>query len=87
LINLVGFYVGTSHGKLGDSGFGIFNSDGYFLGISIGKKRFAFSNLQNSVPAINFEDVADHHPETQIISSDAILGYLDIVGPGVSSFS
>jgi hypothetical protein len=83
LINLVGFFLGTSHGEYGDSGSGIFNSNGHFIGISIGKKRFAFSNLQ----IMPLEEVADHHPETQIISADAILGYLDIVGPDVSLFS
>ncbi|KAE9550536.1 hypothetical protein FO519_006248, partial [Halicephalobus sp. NKZ332] len=73
----IGFFLGTSHGKYGDSGSGIFNSNGYFIGISIGKKRFAFSDLQ----FMSIEEVADHHPETQIINSDAILGYLAIVGP------
>jgi hypothetical protein len=84
LFDLAGFYIGTSHGKSGDSGSGVFNSNGYFIGISIGKKRFAFANLQNSGPTINFEEMADHHSDTQIISSETIEAVLGIVDPGVS---
>jgi hypothetical protein len=78
LIDLAGYFLGTTHGEHGDSGSGIFNLGGRFIGISIAKKRFAFSNLQISGPAINFEEVADHHPETKIISADVIYSDLDI---------
>ena len=78
--DLVGFYVGTSHGKLGDSGSGIFSFGGHFLGVSIGKKNFAFTDRKN----MPIGEVADHHPDTQIISSDVILYAAGIVGPDVS---
>lgn len=83
MINLVGYYLGTSHAELGDSGSAIVDSNGYFLGISIGKKDFAFTDIKN----MKIEDIADHHPDTQIISSDSILGYLGIIDSDVSSFS
>ncbi|KAE9546656.1 hypothetical protein FO519_010132 [Halicephalobus sp. NKZ332] len=74
----VGFYLGTSHGERGDSGSGIFDMNGRFIGISVAKKDFAFSNLQISGPKIDYGELADHHPETKIISEDVILSYLDI---------
>jgi hypothetical protein len=84
LINLVGYFLGTSHGEYGDSGSGIFSLDGRFIGISVAKKRFAFSNLQISGPTINYEELADHHPATKIISADVIYAYLEIDDPDVS---
>ncbi|KAI6181618.1 hypothetical protein M3Y98_00848500 [Aphelenchoides besseyi] len=72
----VGFCVETSHGKLGDSDSGIFNSDSYFFGILIGKKDFAFSDLKN----MKIENIADHPPDTQIINSDVILFAVGIIG-------
>ncbi|KAI6186907.1 hypothetical protein M3Y98_00186000 [Aphelenchoides besseyi] len=72
----VGFFVGTSHGKRGDSGPGIFNSSGYFIGISIGTKDFVFNDLQN----LPIAEVAAHHPDTQIINSDVILFAGGIIG-------
>jgi hypothetical protein len=84
LIDLAGYFLGTSHGEHGDSGSGIFSLDGLFIGISVAKKRFAFSNLQISGPTINCEELADHHPETKIISAEIIYAYLEIDDPDVS---
>lgn len=81
MFDLAGFYIGTSHGELGDSGSGIFESSGHFFGFSIGKKNFAFIDPQN----MPIGEVADHqNVETRIIDSDIILGIGQIVGPDVS---
>lgn len=84
MINLVGHFPGTSHGEYGDSGSGIFNLDGRFIGISVAKKGFAFSKFQISGPTIDYGELADHHPETKIISADAIYSHLNIDDPDVS---
>ena len=87
MFDLAGYFLGTSHGEHGDSGSGIFNLDGRFIGISVAKKRFAFSNLQISGPTIDFGQVADHHPEMQIISADVAYAFLGTNDPDVSWFS
>ncbi|CAD6189454.1 unnamed protein product [Caenorhabditis auriculariae] len=74
-----GYYVGTSCGQSGDSGSGIFNSSGYFLGMSVGKKVFVFNDSSNMPLA----EVANHRPDSKIISSDVILGIAGIGGPGL----
>ena len=84
MINLVGYYVGTSHGEYGDSGSGIFDMNGRFIGISVAKKSFAFSNIHISGTKIDYGELADHYPETKIISADAIFTYLNIEDPDVS---
>jgi len=73
-----GHYVGTSHGALGDSGAGIFNTNGRFIGISVGKKDFAFTKQQLPGPKIDYGELADHHPEPKIIPADGILSYLPV---------
>ena len=79
MVDLGGYFLGTTHGEHGDSGSGIFDLGGNFIGISVAKKRFAFSNLQiTSGSAINLEEVADHHPETKLISADVIYAYVNI---------
>ncbi|CAB3406282.1 unnamed protein product [Caenorhabditis bovis] len=70
-----GFYVGTSHGQVGDSGSGIFDSSGLFLGISVGKKCFSFCDWKN----MPVGEIADHHPDTQIISSEVIFAFSGII--------
>ncbi|KAE9550170.1 hypothetical protein FO519_006610 [Halicephalobus sp. NKZ332] len=74
----LGCFLGTTHGEHGDSGSGIFNLNGSFIGISVAKKRFALSSLQISGSAFDLEPVADHHPETKLISADAIYLVLKI---------
>ncbi|CAD6199934.1 unnamed protein product [Caenorhabditis auriculariae] len=74
-----GYYVGTSWGQSGDSGSGIFNSSGYFLGMSVGKEVFVFNDSSNMPLA----EVANHRPDSKIISSDVILGIAGIGGPGL----
>lgn len=69
---------------MGNSGPGIFSLNSRFIGVSVEKKRFAFSNLQILGLTINNEKFADHHPETKIISADAIFFYLATDGPYVS---
>ncbi|CAI2349827.1 unnamed protein product [Caenorhabditis sp. 36 PRJEB53466] len=73
----VGFFVGSSYGKIDDSGSGIFNYAGHFLGISVAKKSFVFNDCQNMPIA----EVADHFSDTKIISSDTILTISEIIGP------
>lgn len=72
MINLDGYYLGTSHGEYGDSGSGIFSLDGRFIGMAVAKKKFSFSNLQ-TLPSINLGEVADHYADTKIISADGIF--------------
>lgn len=76
MINLDGYYIGTSHGEYGDSGSGIFDFSGRFIGISVAKKSFGFSNLQISASKIDFGELADHHPDTKIISAQQIFSHL-----------
>ncbi|KAI6187468.1 hypothetical protein M3Y98_00247000 [Aphelenchoides besseyi] len=73
-----GFFLGTTHGEHGDSGSGIFNFDGRFIGISVAKKRFALSSLQISGSAFDLEPVADYHPETKLISAEVVYSCLDL---------
>uniref|UniRef100_A0A8R1EQ79 Uncharacterized protein n=1 Tax=Caenorhabditis japonica TaxID=281687 RepID=A0A8R1EQ79_CAEJA len=70
-----GFYIGTSHGQAGDSGSGIFDSSGFFLGISVAKKCISFSDREN----MPVGEIADHHPDTRIISAEAIFVLSGIV--------
>ncbi|CAI4224726.1 unnamed protein product [Auanema sp. JU1783] len=77
----VGYFIGTSWGKNGDSGSGIFNTSGYFLGMSVGKKNFVFQDTSN----MPLTEVADHRPDSKIFSSDVILGIAGIGGPGLGS--
>ncbi|CAB3409941.1 unnamed protein product [Caenorhabditis bovis] len=75
----VGYYIGSSHGKKGDSGSGVFSMSGFFLGTSVGEKDFCFNDYAN----LSLSEVADHHPDTKIIRADLILGISKII-PGVS---
>ncbi|PIC42832.1 hypothetical protein B9Z55_009778 [Caenorhabditis nigoni] len=61
----IGFYIGTSHRMAGDLGSGIFDSAGYFLGISTTKRE--------NMP------IASHHQDTRIVSSDVIFAFAGIV--------
>ncbi|KAG4080112.1 hypothetical protein HA402_008183 [Bradysia odoriphaga] len=79
-----GFYVGTSHGEIGDSGSGIFDTSGNFMGISVAKKNFTFSNPFDC--KIDCSEIADHHPYTKIISGDVVYSALNIGSAGFSPF-
>ncbi|CAI2347332.1 unnamed protein product [Caenorhabditis sp. 36 PRJEB53466] len=70
-----GFYIGSSHGQVGDSGSGIFDCSGFFLGISVAKKSLAFSDREN----MPVGEIADHHPDTRIVSSEVIFGFSGLV--------
>ena len=59
---------------IGDSGSAIFNYAGHFLGVSVAKKSFAFNDLQN----MSIAEVADHYPDTKIISYVSILAIAGI---------
>ncbi|KAI6197116.1 hypothetical protein M3Y94_01186800 [Aphelenchoides besseyi] len=74
-VKRVGFYLGTSHGQPGDSGAGIFDDAGHFLGISVAAKTFAFPNLE----MMKIDDIANHHPSTKIVNWDVILAFAGIV--------
>ncbi|KAG4073241.1 hypothetical protein HA402_008587, partial [Bradysia odoriphaga] len=75
-----GYFLGSSHGEYGDSGAGIFDKGGRFIGISVGKKRFIIASPQDGAK-IDLESLADHHPTTQIISADNIFFALGIHDP------
>ncbi|CAJ0575463.1 unnamed protein product, partial [Mesorhabditis spiculigera] len=62
------YAIGSGHGKSGDSGSGVYSTDGLFLGLAIGKKNFAFAQIHNML----VEEIADHHPDTQMISAELI---------------
>ncbi|CAJ0963351.1 unnamed protein product, partial [Mesorhabditis belari] len=66
-----GYYFGTSQGGYGDSGSGIFDMGGRFIGSLVAKTDFALSD-----PKIDDGGLADHHPETRMISSILIFGHL-----------
>lgn len=71
----MGFYYGSSNGRYGDSGAGIFSEEGQFIGMSNGLKAFNFSDHTLSI-----HDIALHHPDTQLISSDAIFVLCNVIG-------
>ncbi|CAJ0963571.1 unnamed protein product, partial [Mesorhabditis belari] len=71
-----GHFLGTSHGESGDSGSGIFDMTGRFIGISVAKRDFDFMNPKVvNGSKIDYRGVADHHPWTKIIAGEIITNY------------
>ncbi|CAI4226981.1 unnamed protein product [Auanema sp. JU1783] len=66
------FFVGTTHGRQGDSGSAIYNETGRFLGIAVGKKNLQVQDRR----MLSLSEVADHHPVIKIISSSVISGVM-----------
>jgi hypothetical protein len=64
--------MGSSHGQLGDSGSAIFDSSGQFIGMTIAKQDLTLSKKAISDPKLKEQEIAEHHPETVIISWDRI---------------
>jgi hypothetical protein len=84
LIDLGRYFVGNTRGGNSDSEFGIFDMNGAFIGIMIGKKCVEFSNLQiTSSSETNLKELAGH-PEAKIISAEVIYARLNIKDPNVS---
>ncbi|CAJ0963172.1 unnamed protein product, partial [Mesorhabditis belari] len=81
-IGVDGYYFGTSQGGYGDSGSGIFDMGGRFIGSLLAKTDFALSD-----PKIEDGGLADHHPETRMVSSTLIFGDLRWDEPDDANFS
>ncbi|CAI2340593.1 unnamed protein product [Caenorhabditis sp. 36 PRJEB53466] len=70
-----GWFIGSSHGRNGDSGSAILDNSGRFLGMSVGKKAFCFEDNGK----MDLAEVADHFTDTRIISSELIFGIAGII--------
>ncbi|CAI4225061.1 unnamed protein product [Auanema sp. JU1783] len=70
-------FYGTSQGKQGDSGSGLYDDNGRFIGISIRMEDFAFPNLSN----MTIQETAYHTPDTKIVSCNMIVFVAGIVDP------
>jgi hypothetical protein len=74
LIYLDGYFVGTSHAELGDSGASIFDMSGRFIGMTIGKQDFRFCRIKISDRATNITcgEIADHFSNAKIVDWHSI---------------
>jgi hypothetical protein len=78
--------VGTSHGQLGDSGSGIFDLSGRFIGITIAKQALDISQEEEASPSKQtYKKIADHYSDTKLISAKIVNDcLLDLDDPKVS---
>lgn len=79
---LAGFFIGSGHGRKGDSGSGVYDSIGRFLGLAVASRDFIFKDVIN----LPLTELAEHYPETKIIGTETIFALADIVDPDVRTY-